>query len=186
MNVALIYFNEVSLKEDNKFNLDFSNEEFVQKIHFDKKTDYYIASLDCNLILKEDIKKDQKKLIKELSIISRKLKEKGPDYQVDIGWLTSQMFHIYDFDIEDLTYNWVVQSRLLDDNCYKYRYFDTVKKKLGIVKHFLHLLCLKAMVLNLKDLFHLKVKIMFQYDYLKIIVKFNLFLRTTMRNVGML
>ena len=56
------------------------------------------------------------------------MKEKGPDYQVDIGWLTSQMSHIYDFDIEDLTYNWVVQSRLLDDNCYKYRYFDTVKK----------------------------------------------------------
>ena len=108
MNVALIYFNEVSLKEDNKFNLDFSNEEFVQKICFDKKTDYYIASLDCNLILKEDIKKDKKKLIEELSIISRKLKEKGPDYQVDIGWLTPQMSHIYDFDIEDLTYNWVV------------------------------------------------------------------------------
>ena len=56
------------------------------------------------------------------------MKEKGPDYQVDIGWLTSQMSHLYDFDIEDLTYNWVVQSRLLDDNCYKYRYFDTVKK----------------------------------------------------------
>ena len=26
-----------------------------------KKTEFYVASLDCNLILKEDVKKDKKK-----------------------------------------------------------------------------------------------------------------------------
>ena len=49
------------LDENNKFVLDFSDEEFIQKIDFNKKVTYYIASLDCNLILKEHIKKDKKK-----------------------------------------------------------------------------------------------------------------------------
>ena len=47
------------------------------------KKDYYIASLDCNLILKEDIKKEEK-IIDELSQKSRLLLEKGAAYQNDI------------------------------------------------------------------------------------------------------
>ena len=90
MNVALIYFDEVPLQDDNKFTLDFSNEEIVQKVNFNKIIDYYIASLDCNLLLKEDIKKERKKLIEKLSEISRELIEKGVAYQVDVGHVTSQ------------------------------------------------------------------------------------------------
>ena len=56
-----ILFKEIMLDENNKFVLDFSDEEFIQKIDFNKKVTYYIASLDCNLILKEHIKKDKKK-----------------------------------------------------------------------------------------------------------------------------
>ena len=44
--------------------LDFPDEEFVQKVYFDKNLNYYIASLDCNLILKEEIKKDNKNKLK--------------------------------------------------------------------------------------------------------------------------
>ena len=51
--------------------MDFSNEEIVQKVNFNKTIDYYIASLDCNLVLKEEIKKERKKLIEKLSEISR-------------------------------------------------------------------------------------------------------------------
>ena len=51
-------FQRKPLKDNNKFTLDFSDEEFVQEINFKKKKNYYIGSLDCNLILKEDIKKD--------------------------------------------------------------------------------------------------------------------------------
>ena len=83
MNPAFIYFREIPLKDNNKFTLDFSDEEFVQKINFNKKKDYYIASLDCNLILKEDIKKEEK-IIDELSQKSRLLLEKGAAYQNDI------------------------------------------------------------------------------------------------------
>ena len=44
---------------NSKFNLDFSDEEFVQEIEFLSNNDYYIASLNCNLIVKEHI--DDKK-----------------------------------------------------------------------------------------------------------------------------
>ena len=57
MNVAFIYFHEIPLQDDNKFMLDFSNEEIVQKVKWNKKIDYYIASLDSNLVLKEEMKK---------------------------------------------------------------------------------------------------------------------------------
>ena len=37
MNVALIYFNEIQLNDNNKFDLNFSVEGFIQKIEFNKK-----------------------------------------------------------------------------------------------------------------------------------------------------
>ena len=95
MKPVFIYFREVPFNDNNKFVLDFSGEEFVQRVYFSKKTDYYIASLDCNLILKEETKKDRKKLIEKLSEISRKLIEKGAAYQVDIDYLTSNLSYMY-------------------------------------------------------------------------------------------
>ena len=59
MNPDFIYFKE--LDDNNKFALDFSDVEFIQKINFNKIFNNYIASLDFNLILKEHIKKDKKK-----------------------------------------------------------------------------------------------------------------------------
>ena len=37
MNPVFNYFREIPLKDDNKFTLDFSDEEFVQKINFNLK-----------------------------------------------------------------------------------------------------------------------------------------------------
>ena len=73
MNPDFIYFKEIAFDDNNKFVLDFSDKEFIQKINFNKIFNYYIASLDCNLILKEHIKKDNKKEIEELSQKSRLL-----------------------------------------------------------------------------------------------------------------
>ena len=111
--------------------------DLYKKLNLIKKKDYYIASLDCNLILKEEIKKNKKKLIEELSILSRKLIEKGPKYQVDFAWLTSQLAPIYDVpDIQSLTYNFIIQADQLDFNCYHYKYFDSVEKKIKNCKIF--------------------------------------------------
>ena len=41
-----------------------------------------------------------KKVVDELSVISRELNEKGADYQVDFGYLRSFMNPIFDFDVK--------------------------------------------------------------------------------------
>ena len=130
MNPAFIYFREIPLKDNNKFTLDFSDEEFVQKINFNKKKDYYIASLNCNLILKEDIKKDKEKMIEELSEKSRLLLEKGAAYQNDIGWLTSYIADYYNFPGFGVTYNFITYPKIIDEYSYKYKFYDTKMKKI--------------------------------------------------------
>ena len=75
MKPSFIYFKEIPFNDNNRFVLDFPDEEFEQKVYFDKNINYYLASLDCNLILREEIKKDKKK-IEELSQKSRLLLEK--------------------------------------------------------------------------------------------------------------
>ena len=81
MRPCFIYFTEIN--DNNKFTLDFSNEEFIQEVNFSTKNDYFITSLNCNLIAKENIDK-KKKLIEDLLKKSRLLLEKGPTYQNDI------------------------------------------------------------------------------------------------------
>ena len=61
MKTVFIYFGETPFDDNNKFVLDFSYDEFIQNVDFQKNVNYYIASLDCNLILKEEIKKDKNK-----------------------------------------------------------------------------------------------------------------------------
>ena len=130
MKPVLIYFREVPFNVNNKFVLDFSDEEFAQRVYFSKKTDYYIARLDCTLILKEEIKKDRKKSIEELSQKSRLLLEKGLAYQNDIGWLTSAIAPYYKFSGFGVTYNFITYPKITDENCYKYEFYNTVEKKI--------------------------------------------------------
>ena len=75
MNPAFIYCKELILNDDNKFALDFSDEEFVQEVNFLNNLNY-IISLNSNLILKNIVNdqkdnKDRKKFIEELSQKSR-------------------------------------------------------------------------------------------------------------------
>ena len=60
MRPILIYFKETHLDENNKFTLDFSDQEFVQEIEFLSKNKYYVTSLNCKLKLKEYIHEDEK------------------------------------------------------------------------------------------------------------------------------
>ena len=72
MRPCFIYFTEIN--DNNKFTLDFSNEEFIQEVNFSTKNDYFITSLNCNLIVKENIDKKKKlieDLLKKMSIIDR-------------------------------------------------------------------------------------------------------------------
>ena len=49
MNPILIYENEVKLNKNNKFTLDFVDNNFVHLINFLSETQYYICSLSCNI-----------------------------------------------------------------------------------------------------------------------------------------
>ena len=101
-----------------------------KKLILIKKKDHYIASLNCNLILKEDIKKDKERMIEELSEKSRLLLEKGAAYQNDIGWLTSYIADYYNFPGFGVTYNFITYLKIIDEYTYKYKFYDTKMKKI--------------------------------------------------------
>ena len=52
MNPAFVYCKVSILNDDNKFVLDFSDEEFVHEVNLLNNLDYYVTSLNCNLIFK--------------------------------------------------------------------------------------------------------------------------------------
>ena len=154
MNPDFIYFKEIPFGEHNKFTLDFSNKKFVQWLSFLKNQDYYISSLNCNLILKESKQfnyKDKKKEIEELSQKSRLLLEKGAAYQNDIGWMNSAITGYFNFPLFGLIYNFIPYPKTIDENSYKYKFYDTVEKKLEIVKLVHHFHIIKETDLNLKE-----------------------------------
>ena len=80
-----MYFREAYLNEENKFTLDFSDQEFVQKIEFLLKNTYYILTLNCKLKVENYIHETPK--TKDLSTKSRLLLEKGPAILCDIDYL---------------------------------------------------------------------------------------------------
>ena len=65
MDPIFIYFNEIDLKDNNKFTLNFSDEQNVQEIIFLKNRDYYVINLNCNLTVKEHIDDNKKVISKE-------------------------------------------------------------------------------------------------------------------------
>ena len=56
--------------------------------------------------------------------------EKVAAYQNDIGWLTSQIVSYYNFSGFGVTYNFVPFPNIIEDNSYKYKFYDTVDKKI--------------------------------------------------------
>ena len=161
MNPAFIFCEESILNDDNKFVLDFSDEEFVHEVNFLNHLNYYITSLNCNLILKNIVNdhkdnKDRKELIKELSQKSRLLLKKGTAYQNNIGWMTSAIAEYFNFSGFGVTYNFILYLKTIDETSYKYKFYNTVEKKLikkliEIVKFIHHFHIMKEMDLNLKD-----------------------------------
>ena len=127
MRPDFIYFKELLLGENNKFTLDFSDEEFVQKVDFLSKNEYYITSLNCKLKVKEYIH-DKDKKIKMLSEKSRLLLEKGLSYQTDLYyllleslWYVKQRNHCYRFKL---------CPQIIDQYSYIYKFWETTEKKI--------------------------------------------------------
>ena len=176
MKPVFIYFREVPFNDNNKFVLDFSDEEFVQRVYFSKKSDYYIASLDCNLILKEYIKKDKEKMIEELPVRSRLLLQKGAAYKNDIGWLTSATADYYNFPGFGVTYNFINYPKIIDEYSYKYKFYNTNMKRLTDCKIYSPFSHFKGNGIELKRIIGPKKMIQSRLVFLMIRKKSKLYL----------
>ena len=143
MRPVLIYFRETHLDKNNKFTLDFSDQEFAQETEFFSKNKYYIATLNFKLKVEEYI--HETKNMKDLSTKSRVLLEKGPAVLCDIDYLLLTL----EWYIK--TSNHVYQLILIDNYSYRYQFCDTVEKKLGKDKSTRHTLNLLEKVLILKE-----------------------------------
>ena len=56
--------------------------------------------------------------------------EKGADYQNDIGWMTSATANYYNFSGFGVKYNFILYPKLIDKCSYKYKFYNTVEKKI--------------------------------------------------------
>ena len=79
----LFHFKETQLGVENRFKLDFSNTELIYQINFSIENDYYITTMNCNLVIANDYG-GLLYNIKKLSTKSRLLLEKGAAYQFDL------------------------------------------------------------------------------------------------------
>ena len=75
MEPIFFYFKETPLGVDNRFTLDFSNTELIYKINFSTDNDYYITTMNCNLVIADNYG-GLLENIKKLSTKSRLLLEK--------------------------------------------------------------------------------------------------------------
>ena len=57
MEPGFIYFTKLKLGNDEKFKIEFSNDDEITEILFKKSKDYVIISMDCFIDLSNDIKK---------------------------------------------------------------------------------------------------------------------------------
>ena len=54
MEPIFFYFKETPTGVDNKFTLDFSNTELIYQINVSNENDYYITTMNRNLIISND------------------------------------------------------------------------------------------------------------------------------------
>ena len=70
MNPIFIYQNEATFKGNNKFSIDFIDDEIVNFINFSIENQYYICSFDCNITQTKKTKvtfSGNQKLVDDLS-----------------------------------------------------------------------------------------------------------------------
>ena len=84
MEPIFFYFKETPVGVDNKFTLDFSNTKLIYQINFTTENDYYITTMNCDLVIANDYGRLLDN-IKKLSIKSQLLLEKGAAYQFDLS-----------------------------------------------------------------------------------------------------
>ena len=138
MNSIFIYQNEATLKENNKFSIDFIDDEIINFINISIENKYYISSLACNITKANKTKftfTGTQKLVDDLSKTSEELLDKGSTFKNDISHLTS--FLTPNFNLPNIApqkYALILDSKVIDDNCYTYQLYDTTDKTIKFAK----------------------------------------------------
>ena len=138
MNPVLIYQNEAKFDFNNTFTIEFSNNNVDLFVNLSRKKQYYIASLNCNIKKKNKTKttfETTEEKVKKLSDISRELLSKGATLKNDIDYVTTELLGRYGLpDIAPHKYKLILNSKIINDNCYSYQFFDTEDKRLKFAK----------------------------------------------------
>ena len=138
MNPVLIYQNEAMLDYNNKFTIDFVDNNNVNYINFLRKNQYYIASLNCNITKANKRKvtsEGSKSLVDELSGTSRDLLTKGPASKNDIDYMVSSLTQ--NFNLPDLApqkYKLVLDPVVINTNSFNYQFYDVKDKRVKFAK----------------------------------------------------
>ena len=138
MNPVLIYQNEAKLDYNNKFTIDFVDNNNVNYINFLRKNQYYIASLNCNITKANKRKvtfEGSKSLVDELSETSRDLLTKGPASKNDIDYMVSSLTQ--NFNLPDLApqkYKLVLDPVVINANSFNYQFYDVKDKRVKFSK----------------------------------------------------
>ena len=138
MNPIFIYQNEAKLDHNNKFTIDFIDNDVVNYIKFFQKNQYYISSLNCN-ITKANKKittfKGSQSDVDKLSATSRDLLDKGAASKNDITYVTS--FLTPNFNLPDIApqkYELVLNPEIINNNSFNYQFYDVNDKRLKFAK----------------------------------------------------
>ena len=138
MNPVLIYQNEAKFDFNNKFTIEFSDNNVDLFVNFSTDRQYYIASLNCNIIKKNKTKttfESSEENVKKLSIISRNLLSKGAAVHNDIDYVKAELLKRYNLpNIAPHTYKLVQDSTTINNNCFSYQFYDVEDKRLKFAK----------------------------------------------------
>ena len=146
MNPVFIYQNEAILDHNNKFTINFIDNDIANFIKFYSKNQYYISSLNCNITKankKNILVSGNRSLVSSLSTQSRELIDKGPLLKNDIDYITATLTDNFDLkDIAPQKYNIVLDANVISENSYRYQFYGESDKRLKfarIYSPFLHL-----------------------------------------------
>ena len=138
MNPVFIYQNEIDLDSNDKFTIEFIENNINNFIDLKKDYQYHICSLNCN------IKKGNKTVttfgeseedIKKISEISNELLSKGAAFNNDIDYVTTELLKMYNLpDIAPQKYKLVLDAKTINDNSLSYRFYDIKDKRQKFAK----------------------------------------------------
>ena len=138
MNPVLIYQNEAKFDFNNKFTIEFIDNNVDLFVNFSTERQYYIGSLNCNIVKDNKTKttfESSEENVKKLSEISRDLLSKGAAVKNDIVYVKAELLERYNLPlIAPQNYKLVQDSKTINDNCYSYQFYDVEDKRVKFAK----------------------------------------------------